>query len=853
MAINNILGSAGFVIRGIYSATETYNYLNVVTFNTHTFVCQVRGGITNMPPPSTATSNTQWFLLLEASAGATDLNDLTDVTLANEANGDVLVYNSTTSVFENQQPTGDEVTVTGPDAITGEVIITEDGTAHPFDSGHALYTKDGSTPNVGIPGIIAQRKNLVFNGPNVSNETILINGVSTQVTEVSTTTLLTSTDTTANSVTPFNSRTDNREVVEIFKKSVGTPDEIIITDNGAVSTGLLTYSAPQIVTNKIGVDSLTGDNGTIRSIKDVSLILPGDGDVLVYNSINNQYEPEHHGDEGTLESLSDVNTSNEVDGDFLQLFKRTATYYIEPRHVTDGAIFSVKCPGGELITSPAGFPPIRQIDFVINHNQSVGNRVITLTNGNAHVQVAINFTFAPSVDNVITTLFNIFNLSAFSSVFSWGGSLGDRNRNINSHGNYSLVGSYSTILNPNPASATTATGSLGFRDARFSTEQPFDVGSIKLSIDTGISTASATINLASTMSFTTFNSQILTAINSQAAIADHFTVTNPINGTFVFTAKATGASSNGKVEIEFFDTGGRGNHSDDIAPAFGTAAFITGGAGAGSTSVFQWTDGTQRTLKNLSFINCISSFINGGNTWRNAIAPGVTGLAGTSARIEELRGNGWVPGSRFVITEAGVEIRILEAVAAQVTITFPETPTEFDFKVVGGMMSQSITNFFQQDLASTPSAFPDRFFIGNFTNRTNTIVDQNQADGGATNEMRVRVDTTISAQERAAAAATALNAFDGATRLDDSGTITQGAAYSLNCTVTANDSDLIITSNFAGAVATLSELQTAGTTGLTLRQGVNAQTIGLTRFNEYIVLTPTTMLNLTNLTSFTVI
>ena len=106
MAINNILGSAGFVIRGEYSGAETYNYLNVVILNGNTFVCQVRGGIINISPPTTATSNTQWFLLLDGSGtgGATDLNDLTDVTLVNEVNGDLMVYNSTTSMFENQQP-----------------------------------------------------------------------------------------------------------------------------------------------------------------------------------------------------------------------------------------------------------------------------------------------------------------------------------------------------------------------------------------------------------------------------------------------------------------------------------------------------------------------------------------------------------------------------------------------------------------------------------------------------------------------------------------------------------------------------------------------------------------------------
>ena len=626
MAINNILGSIAFVPRGTYSASATYNFLNFVNQDNHWYLCIVRGGITNLPPAATFVDNTQWAAFVES--GDNNLNTITQ------------------------------------DTTTGVVTIERKNLADfVFNSGASIYTKDGSVAIVGQSGVIPQRGHLVFNGPSVENKSIMIDGVATDVTQVSTET---NENSIASGTSPYTKSTLNDEEVFVFKKLEGTTDEIELADTTGTS-GKIVFSAPQIVTNKIGVDSLTGDNGTIRSIKDVSFTPPGDGDVLVYNSTNNRYEPEHHGDGGTLESLSDVNTSNELNGDLLQLLKRTATYYLEPSHIVDGTIFSVKCPGGELITSPAGYPAITQIDFMVNHDESSEARVISLTNGNTHVQIALNYDFTPSINNVITTLYSIFNLSAFSSVFSWGGSLGDRNRNINSHGNYSLVGTYNTMLNPDPAVATTASGSLGFRDARNSVEQSFDVGSVRISINTGISTAVATISLASTTSFATLNSEVLSAINSQTSITDHFTVTNPLNGTMSFTAKATGAQYNGRVELEFFDTGGRGNHSDDISPAFGTGASITGGSGTGATSVLDWTDGSQRSLKNLSFVNCISSFSNGGNTWRNALAP--TGGAKTIADAAAYLAETWSAGDLMTPT-ADFDILSVAGIRAVLKITY---------------------------------------------------------------------------------------------------------------------------------------------------------------------------------------
>ena len=743
-------------------------------------------------------------------------------------------------------------------------------TVYTFNEGHSIYTKDGSTPSVGIPGIIAQRKHLVFNGPSVENKSITIDGVATDVTQISTET---NENSSASGTSPYTKSTLNDEDVFVFKKLEGTTDEVELADTTG-NNGQIVISAPQvpinktnadaskvvtdkftlggsaaivgthgnidlddIYTNTLSTDSLTGNFGTIRSIKDVSFTPPGDGDVLVYNSTNNQYQPEHHGDEGTLESLSDVNTSNEVNGDLLQLLKRTATYYLEPSHIVDGTIFSVKCPGGELITSPAGYPAITQIDFMVNHDESSEARVISLTNGNTHVQIALNYDFTPSINNVITTLYSIFNLSAFSSVFSWGGSLGDRNRNINSHGNYSLVGTYNTMLNPDPAVATTASGSLGFRDARNSVEQSFDVGSVRISINTGISTAVATISLASTTSFATLNSEVLSAINSQTSITDHYTVTNPLNGTMSFTAKATGAQYNGRVELEFFDTGGRGNHSDDISPAFGTGASITGGSGTGATSVLDWTDGSQRSLKNLSFVNCISSFSNGGNTWRNALAP--SGGAKTIADATAYAAETWSAGDLMTPT-ADFDIVSVAAIAAEIAITFPNVPADNSLVGYLGLMNGANDSFFQIRTASTPDVTPTEVFFGTFDN-TNTGPSFLGQNNGTQLLFRGTSATPNSGNQWALDAKGVIDSIvatgDTGLQATGRGSTSTGAFISANCTAEVSGRVLTITANVGGVTGGVNISENTDLNGdyeAAFTQGVNSTDVTFAQDKVYL-------------------
>ena len=83
MAINNILGSTGFVISGDYSATTTYNFLNVVRFNGDAFVCRVRTGVLNSSPETTFTDNTNWFAFIENFTSADQAKlDLISITQA---------------------------------------------------------------------------------------------------------------------------------------------------------------------------------------------------------------------------------------------------------------------------------------------------------------------------------------------------------------------------------------------------------------------------------------------------------------------------------------------------------------------------------------------------------------------------------------------------------------------------------------------------------------------------------------------------------------------------------------------------------------------------------------------------
>ena len=65
MTIKNILGSVGFDLRGTFDATMTYQYLNVVLFMDHLFICKVRGGTSVAPPTTYNGASDFWFPFVE--------------------------------------------------------------------------------------------------------------------------------------------------------------------------------------------------------------------------------------------------------------------------------------------------------------------------------------------------------------------------------------------------------------------------------------------------------------------------------------------------------------------------------------------------------------------------------------------------------------------------------------------------------------------------------------------------------------------------------------------------------------------------------------------------------------------
>ena len=211
-----------------------------------------------------------------------------------------------------------------------------------------------------------------------------------------------------------------------------------------------------------------------------------------------------------------------------------------------------------------------------------------------------------------------------------------------------------------------------------------------------------------------------------------------------------------------------------------------------------------------------------------------------TAALATFRGSGYTAGTQFVTTAADIMAPSVAAIAAQATITYPTPSTDVDYKVITGMISETDTHFFEQDLAASPANFPTRFFAGAFDAQAATITDMNAT------ELRVRVLTTdTSGSARATAAAAAINTFNGSTRLTAVAPVTQGAAYSLNCTAVANGDKLIITANTPGAVTTLVDAETGGTTTMTLRQGADETTTTLAINSLYQVISPTQLMNLT--------
>ena len=547
--------------------------------------------------------------LSTSSGGATTLNGLSDVEIASLQAGDILVNDG--GIFKNQQPTGDDVVVTGPDAITGEVTITEDGTTHTFDSGHALFTKDGSTPNVGAPGIIPQRQNLVFNGPQVSNETILINGVSTQVTEVSTTTLLPSSDTTTGAVEPFTRRTDNREVVEIFKNSVGTPNEITITDNGSIDNGLLTYSAPEL---RSDIDSLTGVSGDIANIQNVTIDTTTlrNTDVLEYDISDMAWK--NVGVPSSLierlEDLEDVAITDQLPNKIIISESRAAALDIET--IDAANIFGVDVSANLMVISTVSNSAIDQIAFGIARGQAANsiNYLVTDT------QLLVELNFASAT----TTRDQIYALAFEAMQTNFSGGQGNNELVIDGN-TYIRNGEWSTPTNPRFTPGTIASGSTTY--SLLQTSGRTDTSRFIYTFHSGFGSISAEIDIpdrnVDANSLTDIVAEIVVGLNGNSSFATNFTATSSV-GTLTITADAPGGLGNAVLHGFMRDSGaGNPSGSTIFSPAAADVT-VTGGVNTDdSATILRWIDISHQheITKPLPFEQAILHFKQGAFAWRD--------------------------------------------------------------------------------------------------------------------------------------------------------------------------------------------------------------------------------------------
>ena len=597
-----------------FSIGDELRLASSTTLATSTNHLQIIGVVITSNSTGTIDIDTKSIPAAGGTGGATSLGGLSDVEITALQEGDILVNDA--GIFKNEQPTSaNEITVTGPDAVTGEVIITDDGVMHPFDSGHALFTKDGSTPNVGAPGIIPQRKNLVFNGPSVSNETILIDGVSTQVTEVSTTTLLTSADVTANSVTPFNSRTDNREVVEIFKKSVGTANEITITDNGSNDNGLLTYSAPEL---RSDIDSLTGASGDIANIQNVTIdpATLRNSNVLEYDAGDTTWK--NVGVPSSLierlEDLEDVSITDQLPNKIIISESRAAAVDIET--IDAANIFGVDVSNNLMVVSTVTNSAIDQIAFGITRSASVESINYIVTDN--QLLVELRFTSAT------TTRDQIYALAFEAMQTNFNGGQGNNELVIDGN-TYIRNGEWSTPANPRFTPGTTASGSTTYE--LLQTAGATDTSQFIYTFHSGFGSISSFVNIVdrninSTDPSITLNAivaEIAVGIQSNSDFMTNFTATSS-QGTLIITANAPGALGNAVLHGFMRDSGaGNPSGSTIFSPAAADVT-TTGGVNTDdSATILRWTDISHQheITKPLPFEQTVLHFKQGAFAWRD--------------------------------------------------------------------------------------------------------------------------------------------------------------------------------------------------------------------------------------------
>ena len=82
--------------KGNYSASATYNSLDIVRYDGKSWMCK-QDSISNITP----TEGAYWMMIVQDGGGATSLTSLSDVTVSSPSNGQILLYNSTSGKWEN--------------------------------------------------------------------------------------------------------------------------------------------------------------------------------------------------------------------------------------------------------------------------------------------------------------------------------------------------------------------------------------------------------------------------------------------------------------------------------------------------------------------------------------------------------------------------------------------------------------------------------------------------------------------------------------------------------------------------------------------------------------------------------
>lgn len=85
------VGKILIIPRGDYDPNATYYILDTVRYNHMVFMSRVNN-LTNVAPPSTATSNANWMFLVADGGGATTLSSLADVDVVSAIDGQFLKY-----------------------------------------------------------------------------------------------------------------------------------------------------------------------------------------------------------------------------------------------------------------------------------------------------------------------------------------------------------------------------------------------------------------------------------------------------------------------------------------------------------------------------------------------------------------------------------------------------------------------------------------------------------------------------------------------------------------------------------------------------------------------------------------